>query len=377
MKIAILTTGRFHVCDLARELDALGHAVAFYSLVPPWRTRQFGLPGRCNRWLAPLVAPVLLTQRAAARTRWAETADHALAAALDFCASKVIERCDVLIGMSGLASATAAAARRRFGARIFIERGSRHILSQREILQALPRRPGSKPPVPEWAVRRELTDYDLADTVVVPSRHVVESFLERGFPQTRLFRNPYGVSLSMFPATRAPTGIGPTFIMTGAWSLRKGCDLLVEAWRQLPFESSLVHVGPVLDVPLPAEKRFTHVPAVDQSRLTKAYSSAHVFALASHEEGLSLVLPQALASGLHLVCTDRTGGADVAELTGCQSSVTVCPSGDVERLRQGMARATEKAVALSGLRDLLGPARAALSWESYGKRYDQALRERA
>jgi hypothetical protein len=54
MRIAVLTFGRFWVCDLARELDSLGHDVAFYSLVPSWRTRKFGLPNRCNRWLAPL-----------------------------------------------------------------------------------------------------------------------------------------------------------------------------------------------------------------------------------------------------------------------------------------------------------------------------------
>ena len=64
MQVAILTSGRFHVCDLARELDALGHEVAFYSLVPPSRTRRFGLPSRCNRWLGPYVAPFYALARA-------------------------------------------------------------------------------------------------------------------------------------------------------------------------------------------------------------------------------------------------------------------------------------------------------------------------
>jgi hypothetical protein len=30
MRVAIVTTGRFHVLDLARELAALGHNVAIY-----------------------------------------------------------------------------------------------------------------------------------------------------------------------------------------------------------------------------------------------------------------------------------------------------------------------------------------------------------
>ena len=32
LRIAIATGGRFHVLDLARELDALGHEVRFYSV---------------------------------------------------------------------------------------------------------------------------------------------------------------------------------------------------------------------------------------------------------------------------------------------------------------------------------------------------------
>ena len=58
MRVAILTSGRFHVCDLARELAAHGHDVAYWSLTSPWRTARFGLPTRCNRWLMPLLAPV-------------------------------------------------------------------------------------------------------------------------------------------------------------------------------------------------------------------------------------------------------------------------------------------------------------------------------
>lgn len=44
MKINILSSGRFHVCDLARELARNGHDVKFYSFVPTKRAMKFGLP---------------------------------------------------------------------------------------------------------------------------------------------------------------------------------------------------------------------------------------------------------------------------------------------------------------------------------------------
>ena len=57
LRIAIATNGRFHVLDLARELDRLGHHVTFYSLLPKWRSRQFGLSAdRCVSlfWVMPV-----------------------------------------------------------------------------------------------------------------------------------------------------------------------------------------------------------------------------------------------------------------------------------------------------------------------------------
>lgn len=43
MKINIASTHRFHLLDLARELEKQGHDVKFYSYVPQKRCIQFGL----------------------------------------------------------------------------------------------------------------------------------------------------------------------------------------------------------------------------------------------------------------------------------------------------------------------------------------------
>ncbi|MGA9995548.1 MAG: glycosyltransferase family 4 protein [Pyrinomonadaceae bacterium] len=376
MRIAILTSGRFWACDLARELDALGHDVSFYSLVPPWRTRRFGLPDRCNRWLAPYVTPFYALASAARGTSLESRANSWLTIALDKAASIFIRQCDLFIGLSGMCLHTIETVKRKYGAKVFIERGSRHILSQREILESLPRRPGASPPVPQWAVDRELAEYDLADTIVVPSSHVVRSFVERGFDEARIFRNPYGVDLKMFPPTEAPSSEAPSqIIMTGIWSLQKGCDLLIDAWRSLPGVK-LLHIGAVGDAPLPADQAFEHHPPVDQSQLNSFYSRGHVFALASRQEGLALVQAQALASGLHLVCTDHTGGEDLREFLENPEIISVVPSGDSRALMEALGRALESARSASGFRDHLGPAREMLSWRAYGERYNRELSDR-
>ena len=58
LKIVIASVGRFHVLDLARELDKLGHQVTFFSIVPSWRARVFDLPAHCSRSLFWIFTPL-------------------------------------------------------------------------------------------------------------------------------------------------------------------------------------------------------------------------------------------------------------------------------------------------------------------------------
>jgi alpha-maltose-1-phosphate synthase len=375
MRIAMLSSGRFWLCDLARELDARGHQVTLYSLVPPSRTRAFGMPDRCNRWLGPYLAPFYAARRLSGRTRFAASANHLLSVAIDQLVARLLGPCDAFIGMSQLSLACLDRAR-RFGARTFLERGSRHILSQRDILESMPGAPAGERPVPDWAIRRELGEYERADTIVVPSTHARNSFVERGVAPEKVVRNPYGVDLSMFPATPAPPpDAPPTIIMVGTWSLRKGCDVLVDAWMRLSTpDVRLVHVGHVADAPLPTTPGFEHHDAVDQRRLTEWYGRAHVLALPSREEGLALVQAQALASGLHIAASDFTGADDLRDCLADPDAVAIAPVNDADALARVLDRQLRQARALRGTRDLLGAGRQQLTWHAYGSRYDAMLR---
>ena len=371
MKIAIATTGRFHVLDLARELADLGHEVTFYTLVPRRRAVRFGLPARAHRGLLPWLFPLLALQRLGGA--WLrQRIDPWMTDLADRLIARRLEPCDIFIGMSGLCVRCARAARERFGAKVFIERGSRHILSQQAILAALADKGLAADRVTSYAVRRELHGYAIADRIVVPSRHTVQSFIDEGVPADRLFRNPYGVELDMFPPTEAPLGLKPTLLFVGAWSYQKGVDLLVAAWRQLEGVS-LVHVGAIGDAPLPTDPGFAHHDPVAQWQLTVFYQRAHVFVLASRQEGLALVLAQALVSGLPIVCTDRTGGEDLRALMTEPDWVRVVRHDDSSALADGIRGMLPRALALTGKRDLLGSSRNALSWTAYGRRYSEEL----
>jgi alpha-maltose-1-phosphate synthase len=370
LRIAIATGGRFHVLDLARELDALGHEVRFYSFVPQRRAMRFGLPARCHVSLLPLLWPLVGWERL-----WPKLLPGAreklLCLALDRAVMIRLAPCDVFIGMSGLILRAAAHARGRFGARIYLERGSRHIKSQQEILAAIP---GANGPS-NFSVQRELAGYALTDRIAVASEQVVDSFRERDPSLApKLFKNPYGVDLSQFPLrTSTPSG-HKTVLFVGGWSFRKGVDVLAAAIKMLP-DVHLVHVGVLGDVPFPRHVRFAHYDSVPQWRLHEFYGRAHVFALASREEGLALVQVQALASGLPVVCTERTGGSDLAYTPALAARIRVAAPGDACAFADAIAEMLAIATTGAGFPAIGEADRQFLSWREYGKRYaDELLR---
>jgi starch synthase len=371
--ISIVTNGRFWLLDLARELASLDHEISFYSCVPQDRCNKFGLPAEAWR---PVPAPCYVLYKLAQITtdvRWTALIQAAVGSLLGRSVRRRVRRLDLLIALSGLTSRHNMSICRKSGARLWIERGSRHYLSQVEILSTIPTYSGYRPPK-FGSPTNELLDYANADRIVVPARHCVESFIDHDVEENRLFRNPYGVDLKMFAPTVKPTvETLPTIIMVGRWSYRKGCDLLVNAWRGMRGVQ-LLHVGPVDDCPLPKDENFQHVDSVEQFRLRDYYGRSHVMALLSREEGLALVQAQALSCGLRLVCSDRTGGEDLGKMMSTSDAVTVVPTGNVIAQKLGMQRALAKAMAdPAGLRNRLGAAASELSWEAYGRRYSDAL----
>ncbi len=357
--------------DLARELDFLGLETLFYSYVPRRRAARFGLPARCHRGLLPFMAP-FVAWNAYGGSVLPNLQERALVHALNAAVTARLSRCDVFICMSGLFLEAAAYARQRFGASIWLERGSRHILSQDDILKDIA---GSKRPTP-FMIERELRGYELADRIVVPSSHVAESFDERAPALSRkLFINPYGVDLDQFPSRDGSPPPGPpTVLFVGSWSYQKGADVLATAIRELG-NVQLLHVGAMADAPFPHDDpRFEHVGPVPQWDLFKYYAKAHVFALASRQDGFGMVLLQAAASGLPIVCSEMTGGADLKVSQALSERIFVTPAADMEQLTRAIGAAIKLATEPSGLPPLSTHDRDLLSWSSYGRRYYDELR---
>ncbi|MCX7140566.1 MAG: glycosyltransferase family 4 protein [Proteobacteria bacterium] len=368
-RIAIASAGRFHVLDLARELHALGYEVRFYSYVPRRRAMAFGLPAECHVSLVSRLLPLLAWQVKAPGIL-PKLRERLLWAAMNRAVMARLQPCDVFICMSGMYLEAAEYAKKRYGAIIELHRGSKHILAQDEILASLP---GAERPS-RLAIARELAGYRLADMIAIPAQHVLESFSREPSAQAKCVVNPYGVDLNQFPLwPRSAPKDEVVFVYAGVWSYQKGCNLLAAAVQQVDH-IRLIHVGALGDCPFPiGNQKIQHVRKIDQADLSEIYRGVDAFVLASRQEGLGMVLGQALASGLPVVCTSETGGRDLCHTPALRDRVHVIPSGNVESLAQGMAHLAERLRHGPPFTRLCDEDRQTLSWAAYGLRYAESM----
>jgi len=370
LRIEIASLGRFHVLDLARELDARGHHVRFHSYVPKRRAKKFGLPAHCHVAMLPWLAPFVALVRLCGGTTFAAGATRLLEGAADVLVSLRLQSCDVFIAMSGMYVRAPLRARRKFGAKFVVERGSVHIEAQKDILDCIRQLNPRASTVPEANVVREKRNYATADKIVIPSRHAEASFLARGFPPSVLFRNPYGVDLSMFSADSEVCRDPKVVIFVGAWTYRKGVDILTSAMLHLSTKDyRLFHIGPCGDAPTPNAKWFTSVGVVDQIDLPDWYRRARCLVLPSREDGFGLVLLQALASGCPVIGSAMTGAADLKQGVGLREMVQVVPVGNVTALVDAVSNCDPHLKTAT----LGAQARVDLSWQDYGSRYELML----
>jgi glycosyltransferase involved in cell wall biosynthesis len=367
LRVGIATSGRFHLLDLARELDALGADVRFYSYVPRRRAEKFGLPRRCHVALLPFLFPLVGLERLFPRLL-PRTVERLMCWALDMVVILRMRRCDVFICMSGMYVLAPRFAKWRYGAKIIVERGSAHVLAQRKIIADFP---GTSELTP-FMVERELRSYAVADQIAIPSTFVAQTFASWLDLAGKMVVNCYGVDLEAFPLHNATEPSMPTVLFVGHWSYRKGSDVLTDAIK-LMDEVRLVHVGSIVDVPFPDHQRFVHYEPVDQEKLKDIYASARVFVLPSREDGFGVVLGQALVSGLCVVCTENTGGPTLLHIAGLERLIRVVPPGDANALRDALAQALDSVTGKRKVAPITEAERSLLSWRAYAIRHLGAI----
>ncbi len=380
MRVVQATYGVFHSFELAKQMQARGYLQKIYTTWPWPRVRREGLPREVVETFPWLGAPDYVLGRTRfypmGLARWVKRVN---ALAFDDYTRRRVPECDVFVGISGAGLLTGRRVQERGGTYV-CDRGSTHQRHMDEVLRAEFSRWGLEAPrVDAFVTAREEACYAAADGIMVPSRVAMRSFVELGVSEEKLRVIPYGVRLERFQKVADPPVESFEVLFVGQVGLRKGVPYLLEAFAKLKHPAKrLTIVGAMqrhilsLAARLPTEK-VRIVGSMPQAELAGVMSRSHVLVLPSVEEGMGLVMAQAMACGCPVIATAATGAEDlftdgvegfiVPDRDGAGLAARIQQVAEDPGLRERMA-----AAALMRVRSLGG-------WEAYGAAWDAMLQE--
>lgn len=223
----------------------------------------------------------------------------------------------------------------------------------------------------------EQREYELATRIVVASSFSKNTLVAQGVDADKISINPYGVDLTLFHPPATPRLRQPLrFLFIGMISAHKGVPLLVEAWRRMNLtDAELWLVGPATErerslIPeLPGLKFLGKRP---HRELPELLRQCDVVVFPSHCDGFGQVLLEALASGMPVITTETTAGPDLIE-DGVEGRLI--PSGDLDALCAAMQTLAREPDGLERMGRAARRAAEKFSWDAYGDRWQQIIRD--
>jgi phosphatidylinositol alpha-1,6-mannosyltransferase len=182
-----------------------------------------------------------------------------------------------------------------------------------------------------------------AERVIVKCREEAD-MVQRCKPGLQVEIVPNGVDQSLFSTSLGAPDDGPLRLLcVGRLIERKGQRQLIHAVQRLCSEGlnvtlELVGDGDSLEnyqslvQKLGLEDRVTFSGYVPREQIASHYAAAHVFVLPSYNEGMSVAMLEAMASGLPLICTHTAGAGELVQEHGPTINGFVYDWGDVDAL---------------------------------------------
>jgi glycosyltransferase involved in cell wall biosynthesis len=168
---------------------------------------------------------------------------------------------------------------------------------------------------PEKLLQRMEQEFEECDRIVVPSDVAQQSFTEFGYGKKTAVV-PTGVDTEFFSPGSPLAEPGFRVCYVGRVEFAKGVAYLLQAWKRLSLpRAELVLVGevkPQMETMLRdyADCGIRLKGVLPPREVARCYHESSLFVLPSPFEGLAQVLLEAMASGLAMVATDRTGAND-------------------------------------------------------------------
>jgi alpha-maltose-1-phosphate synthase len=159
-------------------------------------------------------------------------------------------------------------------------------------------------------------ELQLADFVLVPSRHVVRTLHRLPLGAGKLHVVPYGANQSDAPVRKlgASKNRKLRVLFVGGLIQRKGIGYLLDAVRQLDgnIEFTMIGARKGESAPIDAALRtYRWLPSIPHRKVLEEMAAHDVLVLPSLSEGFALVISEALSRGLPVITTLNSGGEEI------------------------------------------------------------------
>ena len=319
MKVTLSTVGRFHIFPLAKELEKNGYLKAIYSGFP-WSKLEREDVSRQYVRTFPWVRPLLMGTRFLPFKLPENVLDglHALSVVtLDKYVARTLPQSDIYVGHEAVGLISGAEAQKR-GMLYVCDRGCTHMAWRERILQEENERLGLNPQRKPMTYEREVAEYHQANLIVVPSQFVADSFISEGIPKEKLAIVPYGVNLQRFNPVAIPEDDTFEVVFVGRISARKGVKDLLDGFAKAQIANKRLTLVGTIDTEFQnliiKQLQATNIRIlghIAQPELKEILSRSHVFCLPSIEEGMALVVAEAMACGCPPIITYNTGATSL------------------------------------------------------------------
>jgi alpha-maltose-1-phosphate synthase len=325
MQVSLSTWNRFHFYDLAQQLNRLDSLHSLCSTLPRFRAEKDVIFNSVDKQklqtypyffvlqilLSKVIRDFWLNEYAAVNTTktFQNYVKHYLA--------RNIDSIDAYIGISG-SGYKGGQYMVEQGKVYCFDRGSTEITYQLSLMEQL-HRELSLPcrQVHPFLIENETQEAQVANAITVPSQFCKKTFIEKGFSADKIHVINYGVNLNDFyPDSPAKETIHKQLIFCGQFSIRKGAHVLIDYFRTKPYLGSGLKVVGSVNPNLKklysslSIANIDFVGVIPRLQVHRFMKDSAALILPSFEEGLALVIPQALACGVPVIGSVQSGATE-------------------------------------------------------------------
>ena len=315
LKVTVTCGRKFHSDHVAAALHRAGTLERVITANPRRAYRRYSFSEDRIVHAPPVYLPGLAAGRIPVLRSLEPSLSWWASRYFDSWASRHLGQPDIVLAWAWSANRTFQTAKAR-GIRCVLEECGSANSHQEALLADEHQRLGLSPrcSVGTRVIENEREECMMAERILCPSEYVASSYSVYGIPREKCLVIPYASNPALFNVPKVKGRGGKLRILyVGSVGPRKGLIYLLRALEQLPrqsFECTVIgRVEPQFSTVLsPFAHLFTHIPSVPHHDIPNYYSNASVFVLPTLDEGMALVLMEALCSGTPVITTPNSGG---------------------------------------------------------------------